>query len=174
MLSGRVRFVSGALHVLNSFSLRYTSKGPVVFAIFLLWPRDSVLHLSSPIPSPGTQVRDSAHTESPFGGIRGLGRASLICLGAGEVGSCCCGLLAAPRLFPRLWLTWSWDRSWQDRLMAARKIPVLECFDPVVAGEGSKQPQSRSGCPAAQLQPRCRALLVADVTVTQMLQCPLL
>uniref|UniRef100_A0A8C3V9B3 Alpha-L-fucosidase n=1 Tax=Catharus ustulatus TaxID=91951 RepID=A0A8C3V9B3_CATUS len=34
----------------------YTSKGPVVFAIFLLWPRDSVLCLSSPIPSPGTQV----------------------------------------------------------------------------------------------------------------------
>ncbi|XP_064254648.1 tissue alpha-L-fucosidase isoform X1 [Passer domesticus] len=34
----------------------YTSKGPVVFAIFLLWPLDSVLHLSSPIPSPGTRV----------------------------------------------------------------------------------------------------------------------
>ncbi|KAM6996260.1 tissue alpha-L-fucosidase [Passerculus sandwichensis] len=34
----------------------YTSKGPVVFAIFLLWPRDNVLHLSSPIASPGTQV----------------------------------------------------------------------------------------------------------------------
>lgn len=44
--------------LLNSCSLRYTSKGPVVFAIFLLWPQDSDLHLSSPIPSPGTRVRD--------------------------------------------------------------------------------------------------------------------
>ncbi|XP_023796706.1 tissue alpha-L-fucosidase [Cyanistes caeruleus] len=34
----------------------YTSKGPVVFAIFLLWPLDGVLCLASPIPSPGTQV----------------------------------------------------------------------------------------------------------------------
>lgn len=58
VLCGKVRFVRGALHLLNCCSLRYTSKGPVVFAIFLLWPRDSVLCLSSPIPSPGTQVRD--------------------------------------------------------------------------------------------------------------------
>ncbi|XP_063212177.1 tissue alpha-L-fucosidase isoform X1 [Chroicocephalus ridibundus] len=34
----------------------YTSKGPVVYAIFLIWPRDNVLELSSPTPSPATQV----------------------------------------------------------------------------------------------------------------------
>lgn len=73
--------MSGALHLLNSCSLRYTSKGPVVFAIFLLWPRDSVLHLSSPIPCPGTQVRDfkqdTTHWE-PFWGHLGWGGLSWI------------------------------------------------------------------------------------------------
>ncbi|XP_074782066.1 tissue alpha-L-fucosidase isoform X2 [Athene noctua] len=34
----------------------YTSKGPAVYAIFLIWPRDNVLKLSSPTPSPATQV----------------------------------------------------------------------------------------------------------------------
>ncbi|XP_010167382.2 tissue alpha-L-fucosidase, partial [Antrostomus carolinensis] len=34
----------------------YTSKGPVVYAIFLIWPRDNILELSSPAPSPATQV----------------------------------------------------------------------------------------------------------------------
>ncbi|XP_042743794.1 tissue alpha-L-fucosidase [Lagopus leucura] len=34
----------------------YTSKGPVVYAIFLTWPQNSVLQLSVPIPSPATQV----------------------------------------------------------------------------------------------------------------------
>ncbi|KAM9255939.1 tissue alpha-L-fucosidase [Cariama cristata] len=34
----------------------YTSKGPVVYAIFLTWPQDNVLELSSPTPSPATQV----------------------------------------------------------------------------------------------------------------------
>lgn len=48
----------GLFTLLNSCSLRYTSKGPVVYAIFLIWPRDSVLELSSPIPSPATQVRN--------------------------------------------------------------------------------------------------------------------
>ncbi|XP_052554654.1 tissue alpha-L-fucosidase isoform X2 [Tympanuchus pallidicinctus] len=34
----------------------YTSKGAVVYAIFLTWPQNSVLQLSVPIPSPATQV----------------------------------------------------------------------------------------------------------------------
>ncbi|KAM6399649.1 tissue alpha-L-fucosidase [Rhynochetos jubatus] len=34
----------------------YTSKGPVVYAIFLIWPQDNVLELSSPDPSLATQV----------------------------------------------------------------------------------------------------------------------
>ncbi|KAM8796157.1 tissue alpha-L-fucosidase [Eudromia elegans] len=37
-------------------SVWYTSKGPAVYAIFLTWPRDSLLKLASPIPSPGLQV----------------------------------------------------------------------------------------------------------------------
>lgn len=154
--------MSGALHLLNSCSPRYTSKGPVVFAIFLLWPRDSVLHLSSPIPRPGTQVRGLTHTESPSGAICGLGRASLDLFrnwGSGEV--VCCGLLAALQALAHV----------ERGTGAARE----DCSPaPDVAGEGSRSPQSRSGCPAAQVQPRCSALLVADVTVTQTLQRPLL
>ncbi|XP_054251216.1 tissue alpha-L-fucosidase [Indicator indicator] len=34
----------------------YTSKGPVVYAIFLIWPQDNILELSSPVPSQATQV----------------------------------------------------------------------------------------------------------------------
>lgn len=34
----------------------YTSKGAVVYAIFLTWPQNSVLQLSAPTPSPATQV----------------------------------------------------------------------------------------------------------------------
>ncbi|XP_072211563.1 tissue alpha-L-fucosidase isoform X2 [Excalfactoria chinensis] len=34
----------------------YTSKGAVVYAIFLTWPQNSVLQLSAPAPSPATQV----------------------------------------------------------------------------------------------------------------------
>ncbi|XP_019367941.1 PREDICTED: tissue alpha-L-fucosidase, partial [Gavialis gangeticus] len=34
----------------------YTSKGPIVYAIFLNWPRDDMLKLSSPIPSSDTEV----------------------------------------------------------------------------------------------------------------------
>uniref|UniRef100_A0A8D0FLK5 Alpha-L-fucosidase n=1 Tax=Strix occidentalis caurina TaxID=311401 RepID=A0A8D0FLK5_STROC len=34
----------------------YTSKGPAVYAIFLIWPQDNVLKLSSPTSSPATQV----------------------------------------------------------------------------------------------------------------------
>ncbi|KYO25782.1 tissue alpha-L-fucosidase [Alligator mississippiensis] len=34
----------------------YTSKGPAVYAIFLNWPRDDMLKLSSPIPSSDTEV----------------------------------------------------------------------------------------------------------------------
>uniref|UniRef100_A0A8C0GBW9 Tissue alpha-L-fucosidase n=2 Tax=Chelonoidis abingdonii TaxID=106734 RepID=A0A8C0GBW9_CHEAB len=34
----------------------YTSKGLTVYAIFLTWPEGGVLKLSSPIPSPSTQV----------------------------------------------------------------------------------------------------------------------
>uniref|UniRef100_A0A8D0G670 Tissue alpha-L-fucosidase n=1 Tax=Sphenodon punctatus TaxID=8508 RepID=A0A8D0G670_SPHPU len=37
-------------------SVWYTSKESAVYAIFLAWPQDSVLKLSSPIPSPNTQV----------------------------------------------------------------------------------------------------------------------
>uniref|UniRef100_U3ICU5 alpha-L-fucosidase n=1 Tax=Anas platyrhynchos platyrhynchos TaxID=8840 RepID=U3ICU5_ANAPP len=38
----------------------YTSKGPVVYAIFLVWPQDNVLQLSSPTPSPATQISAAA------------------------------------------------------------------------------------------------------------------
>ncbi|XP_070620217.1 tissue alpha-L-fucosidase isoform X2 [Erythrolamprus reginae] len=34
----------------------YTSKGPAVYAIFLVWPKDNVLTLSSPVVSASTQV----------------------------------------------------------------------------------------------------------------------
>ncbi|XP_064028512.1 tissue alpha-L-fucosidase [Pogoniulus pusillus] len=34
----------------------YTSKEPAVYAIFLTWPQDNILQLSSPIPSQATQV----------------------------------------------------------------------------------------------------------------------
>ncbi|XP_010224660.1 PREDICTED: tissue alpha-L-fucosidase-like [Tinamus guttatus] len=37
-------------------SVWYTSKGPVVYAIFLTWPQDSLLKLASPVPSPDLQV----------------------------------------------------------------------------------------------------------------------
>ncbi|KAM3829545.1 tissue alpha-L-fucosidase [Vipera latastei] len=34
----------------------YTSKGPAVYAIFLVWPEDNVLTLSSPVASASTQI----------------------------------------------------------------------------------------------------------------------
>ncbi|XP_060640215.2 tissue alpha-L-fucosidase [Anolis sagrei] len=40
----------------GSDSTWYTSKGTVVYAIFLTWPENSVLQLSSPVPSASTQV----------------------------------------------------------------------------------------------------------------------
>lgn len=58
--------------------------------------------------------------------------------------------------------------------MAAREDSSLQCFDAGVAGEGSKPPESRRGCPAAQTELMCSALLVASGTVTQMVECPLL
>lgn len=69
----------------------------------------------------------------------------------------------------------TWDRSCQhSRVMAAREDSSLQFFDAVVAGEGSKSPESRRGCPAARIQLMCSVLLVAGVTVTQMAECPLL
>lgn len=148
--------MSGALHLLNCCSLRYTSKGPVVFAIFLLWPRDSALHLSSPIPSPGTQVRlqtHHTHTESPSGGGLWAGEGpSWVYLGA--VGS-----LQHPRLFPRRWLTWNVAQE----LPAQAQIPLWNILNLLWQGRGAN----------TQIQPRCSALLVANVTLTQMAQCPL-
>uniref|UniRef100_A0A8C3PT03 Hydroxymethylglutaryl-CoA lyase, mitochondrial n=1 Tax=Calidris pygmaea TaxID=425635 RepID=A0A8C3PT03_9CHAR len=44
----------------------YTSKGPVVYAIFLIWPQDNVLKLSSPTPSPATQVSAAAAAAGAF------------------------------------------------------------------------------------------------------------
>lgn len=52
-------------------SLRYTSKGPAVYAIFLTWPRDNILELSSPTPSPATKVRNSDSTSWAHAGCEG-------------------------------------------------------------------------------------------------------
>ncbi|XP_063167877.1 tissue alpha-L-fucosidase [Candoia aspera] len=39
-----------------SAEIWYTSKGPAVYAIFLVWPEDGALTLSSPVPSASTQA----------------------------------------------------------------------------------------------------------------------
>lgn len=61
-------------------SLRYTSRGPAVYAIFLTWPQDNVLELSSPTPSLTTQVRNLIERQHTLESPCSLGRSNLTLL----------------------------------------------------------------------------------------------